>query len=129
MSIICGNTILRTSQATLPITSVPVWVLLRRLTLQHSVTHLLVLALQHSETASKAVETLSNRSVLPAIALLVLRLSSTVGIMSGILWRQSGSTMTLALPHGRIRCVRHRDGTVPLHHQYLVRWLEPMPDN
>ncbi|KAE9150398.1 hypothetical protein PF006_g5220 [Phytophthora fragariae] len=62
--------------------------------------------LQHVKTVGEAVETLRNLSVLPAIALcssvMVIRLLSTVGVMFGILWRPSCSTMTLVLPRGRV---------------------------
>ncbi|KAE9348004.1 hypothetical protein PR003_g6629 [Phytophthora rubi] len=60
----------------LSINSAPVSSLLRHLTLQHWVEQLLSLAFQHLETANKAFETLRDRSVLPAIAL--LRLSAMV---------------------------------------------------
>ncbi|KAE9034539.1 hypothetical protein PR001_g9688 [Phytophthora rubi] len=103
----CGDTIPRLLPATkLPFTSVPVLAPLRRLTPRHSATQLLVLMLQHVKTASEAVETLRNLSVLPAIALrmsaMVLRLLSTVGVMFGILWKPSCSTMTFVRPRGRV---------------------------
>ncbi|KAE9348563.1 hypothetical protein PF008_g7280 [Phytophthora fragariae] len=84
---------------------IPVLAPLRRLTPRHSATQLLVLMLQHVKTASEAVETLRNLSVLPAIALrmsaMVLRLLSTVGVKFGILWKPSCSTMTFVRPRGR----------------------------
>ncbi|KAE9043549.1 hypothetical protein PR001_g3244 [Phytophthora rubi] len=104
-SVGCGDTIPRLFPATtLPLTSVSALAPLRRLALRHSATQLLVLMLQHVKTVGEAVETLRNLSVLPAIALclsaMVIRLLSTVGVMFGILWRPSCSTMTLVLPRG-----------------------------
>ncbi|KAE9310504.1 hypothetical protein PF001_g10148 [Phytophthora fragariae] len=84
----------------------PVLAPLRRLTLRHSATQLLVLTLQHFKAAGEAIETLRDLSVLPVIALrlsaMALRLLSTVGVMVGILWRLSRSTTTLMLPRGRV---------------------------
>ncbi|KAE9106296.1 hypothetical protein PF007_g13456 [Phytophthora fragariae] len=96
---------MHSSQATLSITSVPVLALLRRLALRLAVAQLLVLTPQHFKTAGEAVETLRDLSVLSAIALLrlsavALLLLSTVGVMFGILCRQSCNTMTLVLPLG-----------------------------
>ncbi|KAE9305274.1 hypothetical protein PF001_g12662 [Phytophthora fragariae] len=105
-SVGCGDTIPRISPATLPLTSIPAVAPLRRLTLRHSVTRLLVLTPHHSKTAGEAIETLCDLSVLPAIALrlsaTVLRLLLTVGVMFGILWKPSCSTTTLVLPRGRV---------------------------
>ncbi|KAE9038433.1 hypothetical protein PR003_g6075 [Phytophthora rubi] len=105
-SVGCGDTMPRLFPASLPLTSVPVLAPLRRLTLRHSATQLLVLTLQHFKTAGEAIETLRDLSVLPVIALrlsaMVLRLLSTVGVMFGILWRLSRSTTTLVLPRGRV---------------------------
>ncbi|KAE9042092.1 hypothetical protein PR002_g4097 [Phytophthora rubi] len=108
----------------LSINSAPVSSLLRHLTLQHWVEQLLSLAFQHLETANKAFETLRDRSVLPAIALLrlsamVLCLLSTVRhIVEAILHHDD---VHAAPRMGRGAC--HRDGAVPSHRQYLVRWL------
>ncbi|KAE9128207.1 hypothetical protein PF007_g5344 [Phytophthora fragariae] len=105
----------------LSINSAPVSALLRHLTLQHWVAQLLSLAFQHLETANKAFETLRDRSVLPAIALLclgamVLCLLSTVRhIVEAILQHDDAH----AAPRmGRGAC--HRDGAVPSHRQYLL---------